>query len=365
MVQGVRRIEVENYRSLRRVSVDLGRATVVSGANGAGKSSLYRAVELLRAAAAGDLARSLAAEGGMGSALWRGRRRKGAVQIRLAVDIDHLRYELTLGLPRPTDAALTLDPVVKAERVTAEVGGRRVRMLERTGPQLSARDPSGRMRAVDQRLWLFETALSALVDPERYPELAYLRGRLLDARFYDSFRVDKASPLRAPQPMISSPNMDSDGANWAGALYSRLAIADGFRDIARSPITTAIAAAFPGSELRFEEMGGALDAGLVSPEFDRPFAARELSDGTVRYLALVAALLALRPPAFIALNEPETSLHVDLIDPLADLIGAAALETQILVVTHNAALADRLEVEHGALARRLVKEDGETQLVEN
>ena len=84
----------------------------------------------------------------------------------------------------------------------------------------------------------------------------------------------------------------------------------------------------------------------------RVFAASKLSDGTLRYLALAGALLAYRLPAFIALNEPETSLHPDLPEPLARLIARSAERTQIWPVTHSERLAS-------ALAERTVDFAGE------
>jgi len=77
------------------------------------------------------------------------------------------------------------------------------------------------------------------------------------------------------------------------------------------------------------------------------FDASELSDGTLRYLALAGALMAYRLPSFIALNEPETSLHQDLLDPLARLIVQASERTQLWLVTHSEALAGQV-----ATARR-------------
>src|SRR3954449_11623959 len=65
-------IAVEGYRSLRSLVVPLGRLTVVTGANGSGKSSLYRVLRLLSATAHGDAVRALAGEGGLGSVLWAG-----------------------------------------------------------------------------------------------------------------------------------------------------------------------------------------------------------------------------------------------------------------------------------------------------
>jgi predicted ATPase len=71
----VREIHAAHYRSLRSIRFPTGRLTVFVGANGVGKTNLYRAVQLLQASAAGTLAREIAAEGGMQSALWAGKRR--------------------------------------------------------------------------------------------------------------------------------------------------------------------------------------------------------------------------------------------------------------------------------------------------
>jgi len=94
----------------------------------------------------------------------------------------------------------------------------------------------------------------------------------------------------------------------------------------------------------------------------RPLAAAELSDGTLAYLCLVAALASYRLPGFIALNEPETSLHPDLVGPLARLIGRASERAPVWVVTHAPALAEALEVEAGATPWTVIKQDGATWL---
>ena len=67
----------------------------------------------------------------------------------------------------------------------------------------------------------------------------------------------------------------------------------------------------------------------------RPLAGAELSDGTLRYLLLVAALLTPDPPPLLVLNEPETSLHPDLLPPLARLVRSAAERSQVMVVSHS------------------------------
>src|SRR5262249_15233365 len=92
-----------------------------------------------------------------------------------------------------------------------------------------------------------------------------------------------------------------------------------------------------------------------------PLDAAELSDGTLRYLLWIAALLTPRPPALMVLNEPETSLHPDLLAPLARLIARAAEKSQVIVVTHSAQLIAAL-LEHSRKSITLDKSFGETRI---
>src|SRR5579872_4851647 len=97
------------YRSLRKIRFPVGRLTVFVGANGVGKTNLYRALQLLQASAAGTLARELAAEGGMDSASWAGKRRAGEpVRIKLSAGFGEpalegvlYSYEVEIGVPPP------------------------------------------------------------------------------------------------------------------------------------------------------------------------------------------------------------------------------------------------------------------------
>jgi predicted ATPase len=92
----------------------------------------------------------------------------------------------------------------------------------------------------------------------------------------------------------------------------------------------------------------------------RPLRVAELSDGTLRYLLLVAALMTPRPPSLMVLNEPETSLHPDLLLPLARLIAGAARDSQIIVVSHATPLVAALAEADDCMTMSLTKELGET-----
>src|SRR5918912_4420573 len=98
----LRELRVSGYRSLRQVSLELSPLTVVVGANGSGKTNLYQSLQLLASAAQGTLAQSLAAQGGLPSAMWAGPRRKQEPnRIQLTVDLGDLSFELQLGLVPP------------------------------------------------------------------------------------------------------------------------------------------------------------------------------------------------------------------------------------------------------------------------
>ena len=92
----------------------------------------------------------------------------------------------------------------------------------------------------------------------------------------------------------------------------------------------------------------------------RSLKAAELSDGTLRYLLLIAALLSPCPPDLMILNEPETSLHPDLLPPLARLIAQAARRAQIIVVSHAAPLVSALAKHPQVQQIVLEKQLGET-----
>ncbi len=359
MTDAITAVAIEGYRSIRRIHLPVERLTVLVGRNGVGKTNLYRALELLRAAAAGTITRDIAAEGGIGSVLWAGPRERGRkVRLALAVDLGHLRYRVEVGLPFPTEAALSeTEPLVKVEELTLlpPATSRPVVLMKREGPGVWLRDEEGRRHSYERALVASETALAAFQDQKRFAELDMARRALLDWRFYHDFRTDRASPIRRPALAITTPTLASDGHDLAAALATVARI----RGEAPA-VDQAVDDAFPGARLALSLERGEVSLGLAMPDLPRPLSAHELSDGTLAYLALVAALAGYRLPGFVALNEPETSLHPDLIAPLARLIARAAERTQIWVVTHSEPLAAALAGEAGTVARQVVKQEGAT-----
>ena len=123
---------------------------------------------------------------------------------------------------------------------------------------------------------------------------------------------------------------------------------------------TAIDDAFPGTSVEVATTGGTFEVTMRQPGLLRPLRAAELSDGTLRYLLLAAALLTPRPPELLVLNEPETSLHPDLLPALARLVTATAEKSQIIVVSHAPRLIDALSSEPACHLVALQRTHGET-----
>ncbi|HEY2794404.1 MAG TPA: AAA family ATPase [Micromonosporaceae bacterium] len=366
----IRTLAVENYRSLRRLVVRLGRLTVVTGANGTGKSSLYRSLRLLAASASGGAVAALAAEGGLAATLWagpetslkslrdgrpvQGTTRTEPVGLRLGFADEDFGYAMDLGLPVPSSTAFDRDPEYKREVVWAgEVLRPATVLCDRGGTTVRLRDADGGWASGHDTLRPFDSMLAELADPRRAPELMRLRERIRSWRFYDHFRTDADAPARMPRLGTRTPVLSHDGADLAAALQTIREIGD------VDALDAAIEQAFPGSTVGIGTDGGRFDVRLRQHGLLRPLGAAELSDGTMRYLLLAAALLTPRPPALMVLNEPETSLHPDLIRPLASLIHTAARTTQIIVVTHSRPLALALD-DGDASPIELVKEFGHT-----
>ncbi|MEC3977344.1 AAA family ATPase [Amycolatopsis sp. H20-H5] len=369
-------LAVENYRSLRSLVLPLGRVTVVTGANGTGKSSLYRALRLLADASRNGAVAALAREGGLPSTLWAGpetvarsvRQGRAPVQgtartkpvgLRLGFAGDEFGYALDLGLPAPErDSYFTLDPEIKGEAVwSGPVLKPSTLLAERHNGIVRTRDQSGAWSDQADRIRLGDSLLSEYGDPRRTPELLLIRERIRSWRFYDHFRTDAGAPARSVRIGTRTPVLGHDGGDLAAAL--RTIEEAGEPDM----LAKAVDHAFPGSRVDIGNHDGRFELQLRQHGLLRPLGAAELSDGTLRYLLWVAALLTPRPPELLVLNEPETSLHPDLLQPLADLITMAAAKTQIVVVSHSAPLIRSLEVIAPELDTvALVKDFGETRI---
>lgn len=357
----IQTLAVENYRSLRKLVLPLSPLTVVTGANGTGKSSLYRSLRLLADASRSGVIAALAREGGLSSTLWagpeqgtkKGRPVQGTVRtkpvgLRLGFGSDEYGYALDFGLPRPGETMFNLDPEFKREALWNGPALRPAMLVaDRSGHAVRVRNADGEWDSVNIRLT--DSMLSELAEPE----VLLLRDRMRSWRFYDQFRTDRDAPARQSRIGTRTPVLDHDGADLPAALQT-------IREVgAVAALSSAVEDAFPGSRVEIVDHGGRFGLRFYQHGLLRSLDAAELSDGTLRYLLWVAALLTPRPPELLVLNEPETSLHPDLLPPLAHLIATAAQHSQVVVVTHSTVLVNALPK---ASVLTLVKDAGTTML---
>ena len=365
-------LAVSGYRSLRELVVPLDRLNLVTGPNGSGKSNLYRALRLLAEIAQGRVIPSLAREGGLQSTLWAGPEsfsravlrgdhpvqgsvRKNAVSLRLGFASNEFSYAIDLGLPPPPVGSFGHDPEIKRECLWHGTTLRPSAVLvERRGPLVKARAGKGEWSVITAQLPSFDSMMTHCADPRHTPEMLMLREEMRAWRFYDHFRTDAAAPARVPQVGTHTPVLSHDGADLAAAVETIREIGD------RDALDQAVSDAFPGSRVAVRIAGGRFDLEMEQHGLLRPLQAAELSDGTLRYLLWVAALLTPRPPGLLVLNEPETSLHPDLLPALGRLIAQTAERSQVIVVSHAPALVDALQALPSCHSITLEKNFGQT-----
>lgn len=319
-------------------TIELQPLNVIIGPNGSGKSNLIEAIELLRATPK-DLLTPIRDGGGVRDWLWKGGEEKTpTAKVEVVVEYPNgrvgLRYVLSF-----TEVSQRFEIV--DERLENETPDR-----GHSKPYLYYRFENGHgvlnVRGSERRLQHEEidpaaSILSQRKDPDQYPELTYLGNTFSKMRLYREWHFGRYTTPRLPQKAdLPNERLEPDASNLGLAL-NRLR-----RDpAAKKRLIESLCVLYDGiDDFDVHIEGGTVQVFLHEGRYVIP--ATRLSDGTLRYLCLLAVLCHPDPGPLVCIEEPELGLHPDVLPTLATLLKEASERTQLIVTTHSDVLVDAL-----------------------
>ena len=360
-------IKLENMLSFGpdAQELELKPLNVLIGPNGSGKSNLVEVIGLLRAAPR-DVMAPIREGGGGENWIWRGEPRATEACVEVVVERrwphsrkKPLHYSISLG-PFFLDQAF-LKEELRENKWTERSEDGAERYLQRRGSEatLSYLDENRNRRqrklpASD--IALERSILAQLKDPVQYPELTYLGTRLAEFQLYREWSFGRNTAARLPQKAdLPNHSLAEDGGNL-GMVLNRL---DGDMK-AKKQLLTALRKLYNGIDNYYVQVqAGSVQVFLMEGNLRIP--ATRLSDGTLRYLCLLAILCNPKLPPIVCLEEPELGLHPDILPGLADLLREASERCQLIVTTHSDTLVDALTDTPESIVV-CEKENGQTRL---
>ena len=369
----IRRLKVSGLLSFgpRGIDLPMEPLNVLVGPNGSGKSNLLEVLALLRAAPR-DLAEPIRQRGGIWEWLWKGEKSPGAATMEVIIYPPYmkgpLRHTLTVA-DNGGRLQVTAEEIAYAENrrpYGARYDARSVATGEfdwkreyRLSGSRHAFDVQGRDNAEFQGdhsddAKPEESVLSQIRDPRVYLFLSVLQKEYERIRLYQNWSFGPSAALRRGQSAHATSDFLNDGAGNLAIVLSH------FRGSAKRELVEALRELFDGIvDVSCPVMGGAVSL-FLEERGGRQIPATLLSDGTLRYLSLLAILLHPSPPPLIALEEPELGLHPDIVAEVAKLLVQASRQTQIVVTTHSRMLVDAL-TDHPSSVVVCEKENGESR----
>jgi len=321
MADGLQRIRVTGFGSLADVSLEPGRLTVLIGANGSGKSNLLRALRMAPLMRNGSFQVFVGESDGASALLHYGPKRTPQMEIELDFIQEERRnrYSARLGFAAG-DKLLYLDE---------SVGFR--------GP----RHADFRMESLGAGHWESRLA-DAVSDSITARTVNYWISQLTFFHFHDT---SAASPLRTNARVEDDRYLRSDGRNLAAYLLRMEQAAEEDFQKAWKRINAFVTRIAPSvkrlAPTRTEHGASAVRLDWIDDQ-DQRFGVHQLSDGTLRAIALVTALAqpASRLPRFLSIDEPELGLHPAGIRIVAELARSVSRHTQVLFATQSTAFLD-------------------------
>jgi predicted ATPase len=349
----IQKLRIQNLLSFgsEGLDIDLHPLNVLIGPNASGKSNLIEAIDLLHATP-GDLTAPVREGGGIDEWLWKGSRPTPIAQLEALVTYSEvgqpLRYQIQITavgqrLALVDEAAENAysDALHEDVYFYYRYQNGNPALNVRTNTEAQAGTGVGRTRRFLRRedLRPDQSVLSQRKDPDQYPEITYLGSQFAAIKFYREWDLGRYTAPRLPQkPDLPDDFLLEDASNLGLVLNSLQ-----HRQPSRDLLVEKLRVAYEAVEyITTRIQGGTVQVFVHEHGLRSPIPATRLSDGTLRYLCLLAVLIHPEPPPLICLEEPELGLHPDLIPIIAELLLDAAARSQLIVTTHSPALVSAL-----------------------
>ena len=346
-MRAIHGIRLQGFLSYAPGSAELGLTplNVLIGPNASGKSNLIEAFELLRSTPT-DFAAAIRDGGGPREWIWKGQppAASATIEVRIAKERpewDPLRYRLEFSTVE--NRVEVLDE--RIEEIRPRPGEPDVFFYYRFQhghPAINIRQvetgngqEERRLRREDFRS--DQSVLAQRKDPELYPEVTSVGSQFGEIQLFREWTFGRFVNLRTPQPAdLPGDRLLPDASNLALVL-NEIEHRDG------TSFNEQLRRFFP----RFQRMstrvlGGTVQFYLHESDIGSPIPATRLSDGTIRFVAMLASLFAPSPPPLVCIEEPELGLHPDAVAQVGSLLIEASNRMQLIVTTHSESLVSAL-----------------------
>ncbi|MFP4173844.1 MAG: AAA family ATPase [Candidatus Hydrogenedentota bacterium] len=339
-------IQMRNFLSYGPQSepIPLESLNVLIGPNGSGKSNLLEGIALMQSAP-GQLNTPIREGGGVHDWLWKGVEKTPVASLEVTVaslppSMQEMPLRYRFDFTETGKRFEIVDERIENAKPYPDHDEPYFYYRYENGhPVLNVKDATGQeMRPRNLRREDVDPEKSILAqrrDPDAYPEITGLAETLASIRIYRDWSLGRYTPPRLPQPADLPNQWLEENARNLGLVLNRL------KRHARTKhqmleMFKAVYAEAQDFDVMIE--GGTVQIFVQEDRFNVP--ATRLSDGTLRYLCLLAILYDPAPPPLVCIDEPELGLHPDLINHVADALRFASERTQIVVTTHSTALVD-------------------------
>lgn len=356
----LREIKLRNVLSYGPESsaIPLGKLNVLIGPNGSGKSNLIEAIALLRFVPLDYLRSIISREGGgVTEWIWKGNPKAEATieaVFSKSAKTKSLRHIIAFRAENQT-FRLAREVIEEGDNSSTDFLQHAFSYRWENGNPVVTQNGQQRRLSLES-VEPDKSILAQRRDPENYPELSYVASVYEKIRVYREWSFGRNSIFRIPQKADArNDRLEEDFSNL-GLFINRLRQ----KPKAKKAILTALSDLYEGlNDFDVSVEGGTVQVFFTEGDFTIP--ATRLSDGTLRYLCLLAILCDPTPPPLICIEEPELGLHPDILPKVADLLIAASERTQLIVTTHSDILVDAMTERPEAILI-CEKHEGQTEM---